>query len=210
MGCGDVPLVPISTGTNNVFPGLVEATVAGLAAGVVAAGLDDADVVRRRKRLDVLVDGELREIALVDVAVSREPFTGARAVWDPGLVDELLLTQAEPGAIGLSAIGGQLAPFGPDDPRGLLIRIGGNGAGVRAAIAPGLVVSVPIREQRWIGPGEGAAFDQRRGTIALDGERELEVYPRHRVEIRLNPTGPRVVNIAAAMRAAARAGLFNY
>ena len=36
--CGDIPLVPISCGTNNVFPYMVEGTVAGLAAGLVAVG----------------------------------------------------------------------------------------------------------------------------------------------------------------------------
>ena len=35
---GDVPLCALSTGTNNVFPELREATVAGLATGLVATG----------------------------------------------------------------------------------------------------------------------------------------------------------------------------
>jgi len=37
-GCRDVPLLPISTGTNNVFPLMMEGTVAGLVAGLVARG----------------------------------------------------------------------------------------------------------------------------------------------------------------------------
>ena len=37
-GCGDVPLVPVSTGTNNVFPVMAEGTLAGIAAGLVATG----------------------------------------------------------------------------------------------------------------------------------------------------------------------------
>ena len=37
-GCGTVPLVPISTGTNNVFPTFLEGTIAGMAAGLVATG----------------------------------------------------------------------------------------------------------------------------------------------------------------------------
>src|SRR5919204_1129909 len=41
---GDVPLMPISTGTNNVFPTMVEGTLAGLAAGLVASGLADGAV----------------------------------------------------------------------------------------------------------------------------------------------------------------------
>jgi len=38
QGCGTVPLVPISTGTNNVFPTMIDGTIAGLAAGLFATG----------------------------------------------------------------------------------------------------------------------------------------------------------------------------
>jgi hypothetical protein len=190
---------------------LVEGTIAGLAAGAVASGRLDGrveGVVRRRKRLEVLVDGEPREIALVDAAVSREPFTGARAIWDVGLLDELVLTQAEPGAIGLSAIGGQLEPVRPDEPHGLLLKIGPGRCAVTAAIAPGMIRVIPIAERRRLAPGEGIRFAERRGTLALDGEREIEFYPRQTVEVRLSADGPRVVDIPGAMRAAAEAGLF--
>ncbi|MCC7106674.1 MAG: NAD(+)/NADH kinase [Chloroflexi bacterium] len=208
-GCGDVPIVPISTGTNNVFPTLVEGTVAGLAAGVVASErLNGSAVVRRSKRLEVFVDGEPREIALVDAAVSRELFTGARAIWDPGLLGELLLTRAEPGAVGLCAIGGQLDPIGMDEPAGLFLRIGEGPCQVTAAMAPGMIRPISIAEHRRLAFGDGLTFEGRLGTIALDGEREVEVRPHHRVEIRLSAEGPYVVDIPAAMGAAARAGLF--
>ena len=36
--CGEIPIMPLSTGTNNVFPESREATIAGLAAGLVATG----------------------------------------------------------------------------------------------------------------------------------------------------------------------------
>jgi predicted polyphosphate/ATP-dependent NAD kinase len=35
---GDVPMLALSTGTNNTFPAVREATIAGLAAGLVATG----------------------------------------------------------------------------------------------------------------------------------------------------------------------------
>ncbi len=38
LGWRDAPLVAISTGTNNVFPQMVEGTIAGAAAGLVAVG----------------------------------------------------------------------------------------------------------------------------------------------------------------------------
>jgi hypothetical protein len=50
--CGQVPLMPISTGTNNVFPQMIEATTAGLAAGLVACGKADA-AVNHAPRIDI-------------------------------------------------------------------------------------------------------------------------------------------------------------
>ena len=80
-GAGDVPIVPISTGTNNVFPQMVEGTLAGIAAGSVAIGVDGVDAaVTRCKRLDIFVNDENVDMALIDAAVSSEMFVGARAV----------------------------------------------------------------------------------------------------------------------------------
>src|SRR5262245_1112407 len=83
-GRDEVPLVPISTGTNNVFPRMVEGTLAGLAAGLIATGAVAEDRgVRRLPRLDVFVDGEFRDLALIDVVTSGHAWVGARALWDP-------------------------------------------------------------------------------------------------------------------------------
>lgn len=93
--CGDVPLLTLSTGTNNAFPDLREATVAGLAGALVASGAVPAEVaLTRNKRLLVrCVAGPNQgreEIALVDVCVSRQRFVGARAVSVlRGLVEEV-------------------------------------------------------------------------------------------------------------------------
>ncbi|MCU0930188.1 MAG: NAD(+)/NADH kinase [Burkholderiaceae bacterium] len=46
--CADVPLATLSTGTNNAFPELREATQVGLAAGLVATGRVEAGVALRR------------------------------------------------------------------------------------------------------------------------------------------------------------------
>ncbi|MFN9943174.1 MAG: NAD(+)/NADH kinase, partial [bacterium] len=48
--CPEVPLLPRSTGTNNVFPVMVEATSAGVAAGLVAAGIVPVAEAARRSR----------------------------------------------------------------------------------------------------------------------------------------------------------------
>ncbi|MDR4151420.1 ATP-NAD kinase, partial [Bacillus thuringiensis] len=79
---GDVPLLTLSTGTNNAFPELREATSAGLAGGLLASGRVPASIgLRRNKRLLVNVpEQQLIEWALVEVAVSPQRFIGARAL----------------------------------------------------------------------------------------------------------------------------------
>ena len=88
-GARDLPMVAISTGTNNVFPVMVEGTTAGMAAGLVANGtvpLDTASV--QSKTIAVIIDGEDRDIALVDVALSKERFVATRAIWDMNTIYE--------------------------------------------------------------------------------------------------------------------------
>jgi predicted polyphosphate/ATP-dependent NAD kinase len=208
-GCGKVPLVPISTGTNNVFPTMVEGTLAGLAAGVVAGGLVDTEAVLcTSKRIEVYLNGELRDIALVDVAVSKEPFVASRAVWDMTSLHEVFLTRAEPLSIGISAIGSRLQAVSMTDDAGLYFRIGPGGTTVLAPVAPGLVSAVAIAEWRHLPLGQRVEIRHHPGTIALDGEREFSVLPGQRVEIMLSSNGPRVVQIETALREANRQGIF--
>ena len=90
-GSRKLPILALSTGTNNVFPVMTEATMAGLAAGVLAsgaipmeAGCLEADI------LEIVVNGECVDMALVDVAVAREAFVErkVRAAIAPGLFVE--------------------------------------------------------------------------------------------------------------------------
>src|SRR5439155_2490737 len=62
--CADVPLCALSTGTNNAFPEMREATVAGLATGLVATGRGGPDALRREAALRVEVDGATPDLAL--------------------------------------------------------------------------------------------------------------------------------------------------
>jgi predicted polyphosphate/ATP-dependent NAD kinase len=201
--CGDVPLVALSTGTNNVLPTMVDGTVAGMAAGLVAGGAVNLDRVSRRvKRIEVQADGA-RDFALIDAAVCLDPFVGSRAIWDPGRVQALVLTRAAPWAVGLSAIGGQLRPLGPDEPAGLYVELG-PGPEILAAIAPGMVARVPVAAWRLVGLGEPLTLTSGTRTVALDGERELAVDGE--VTASVTAAGPRVVDIRATLEAAVRHG----
>jgi predicted polyphosphate/ATP-dependent NAD kinase len=122
--CGDIPLCALSTGTNNAFPELREATVAGLATGLVATGRLGGDgLVRRAKRLEVAVNGgATRDSALVDVAVTADRWVGSRALWRVGSISEALVSFASPGAVGLSAVAA-VAPVPRAAPHGLHLRL---------------------------------------------------------------------------------------
>ncbi len=203
-GCSDVPLVAISTGTNNVFPTDIEGTLAGIAAGSVATGvLTREEVCRRSKRIDIYVDGKKRDDALVDAAVSTQMFVGARAVWDTKTLHAMILTRAEPASIGLSSIGSRLTQIAIDEEHGLYIRRAGepgeNHTTERAPIAPGMISDVEILDWRKILPGEKIEIDTQPGTIALDGEREVELLPNQKVYATLSTDGPWVVDVPKAM-----------
>jgi predicted polyphosphate/ATP-dependent NAD kinase len=203
---GAVPLMPISTGTNNVFPTMVEATLAGLAAGLAARGLADS-AVQHAPRLEVQRAGAAPDIALVDVAVYDERFVAARALWDPTRILEVVLARVEPGSIGLSSIGAHLG-LGSSVDGGLYLRMG-NGQRVLAPIAPGLVTSVNVTEYRALHAGDEVCLWQPQAcTLALDGEREVALRGATEVCVRLKADGPRVVDVRRAVAIAAQAGIF--
>jgi predicted polyphosphate/ATP-dependent NAD kinase len=203
-GVNGVPMLPISTGTNNVFPRMTEGTLAGLAAGAVATGLVSVkNACRRSKRLDVAVDGENVDVALVDAAISRQMFVGARAVWELQSLYSMFLTRAEPASIGLSSIGARLKHIAIDDPFGLYLRFDGEPddtvTRVDAPVGPGLVSSVDVMGWRVLQPGDAIQVPLRPGTVALDGEREVELLPNTEVTVTLDMNGPLVVDVERTM-----------
>lgn len=206
--CGDVPLVSLSTGTNNAFARLGEATVAGLAAGLVAGGrVPHAEACRRNKVL-VVEHGDRRELGLVDVSVTSHDGVGARAVWDVDHVSEVFVAFAEPHAIGLSAIAGLVRPVSRDDAFGLRVAVTpGAATRVLAPIAPGLVQQVGIAHVDRLEPGVTWTVEAAAGVIAIDGERELEFGRGARPTVTLSLAGPLSVEIRQTMAVAAARGL---
>jgi predicted polyphosphate/ATP-dependent NAD kinase len=207
-GCGTVPLLPISTGTNNVFPTFLEGTIAGMAAGLVARGCTGRDAVHRAPRLAVLMDGVEMESALVDVVLSSMPFVGSRAIWDLSTVSEVVLSRVAPATIGMSALGGALLDgFSKGVERsGMHIRLGPGGSQVLVALAPGLIEWVAVTEYQRLAMNDVVRFLPGTGTVALDGEREIELSPKSVVEVQLCANGPFVVNVSAALEGAASGG----
>ena len=208
-GCSSIPLVAVSTGTNNVFPSMIEGTVAGLAAALIAKEMVDVQKVTYvAKQLEVHVNGRMAEIALIDVVVCTELFVGSRALWDPRCIREIVLSRAEPDCIGMSSIGGLLNPIGPRDPQGMYVRLGKGNTSVLAPVGPGLIRKVEIREYRLLSLEEEAILEPAACTIAVDGERQIEVYADQKVSVRLTNRGPCVVDVQRCMYEASRCGVF--
>src|SRR5262249_16469046 len=175
--CGDIPLMSLSTGTNNVFPEMREATIAGIATGLIATGMvPKTEGTLRNKVLRVDVDGHARGLAVVDVSVSNESWTGSRGLWRTEYLRRIFVTFAEPDAIGLSAIAGLLHPVSRRAAHGLRVDVVPAEvapATLKAPIGPGLFASIGVAGVHEIRPGEPHTVTETRGVVALDGEREI-------------------------------------
>jgi predicted polyphosphate/ATP-dependent NAD kinase len=211
LGWRDAPLIPISTGTNNVFPRLMEATVAGAAAALVASGrIPLAEVSRQQKVIRVEIDGEADDLALIDAVLVNERFVGARALLNPENLSSALLTIADPAAVGITAIGGLLNPLTEQADDGMQLEFAAEGEAasvVRAPIAPGYYREIGIREHRRI-PFNQSLRCEGPGVLAFDGERERVLKPGQQATLTVERTGPHVIDVPATMRLAASRGCF--
>jgi hypothetical protein len=207
-GCGEVPILPVSSGTNNVFPQFVEGTLLGLAAAALALERVDPDACCEQVPVMELLgeDGEVADVALVDLAVIDAEEIGSRAVWRPESICELFLARVSPAQIGLSSIGGWFLPRDAAAGKGLYLELGEAGEQVAAPIAPGLIGRVGVVRHGVLADGEVYPIGQREGVIALDGEREVPLEGR-RVFVRYRVSGPQVVNLAQTLEKAALAGM---
>ena len=207
--CGDIPMATLSTGTNNSFPEMREATLSGLAAGLVATGrLNLDDVTRREKRLLVDVNGETKGMALVDACISADMFIAAKAVWQVEQLRELYVTFASSEAIGLSSIASLVHRVGRDEDHGLGMQMDPEAnQKVIAPVAPGLFAQLGI--ERWDELHLGSTWTPTidRGVIALDGEREIEFRAVDNVRLSLDRFGPSVIDVSRALGVAAKHGI---
>ena len=201
-GAGQVPLLALSTGTNNVLPAFVEGTIAGVAAGAVARGQVPIEAVAlRHKWLELFVNGASCDRALVDAVALYGRFVGSRAVWEIEDMRELIVTRADPASIGMSAIAAAIRPLTEIEPAGLALALGGDGGRrIWAAIAPGLVREVTIRAMRTLNLGDAVDIvADEPMVLALDGEREVVLRKGDRAALVLRADGPWMVDTRRVM-----------
>jgi predicted polyphosphate/ATP-dependent NAD kinase len=208
-GRRDIPIVPVSSGTNNVFPVMVDSASAGIAAGLVAQKIvNSKEAIRTHKRLVIVRDDAEVDMALVDAVVLDQRFIGARAIWEMDEVKQIVCTRAEPHYLGLSRIGGNLHPVSADDIHGIYVKLGRGKLRVRASVLPGLFSIVHVEEWQLLEPDEEIEVTYKPSVIALDGEREIIVKSGDNIRIRLQKDGPPVVDIEKTLKEAVKKGYF--
>ena len=192
-GARDLPLLALSTGTNNAFPVMLEGTLAGLAAGAYAM-LDTP--LQSAPLLEIWRNNELVDVALIDVAAV-DDVLGGRAVWEMERVRTLVTTQITPHTIGLSSIGGFLGV----EPAAESVAVGielGAGRTIHAPIAPGVIAPVNIATHAWLKTGDQYDLPTN-AALALDGEREWMSRDGEAWQVRVVADGVRRLDVAAAL-----------
>jgi hypothetical protein len=207
----DAVLLPVSTGTNNVFPEHVEPTLAGAAAGLVASGRVPLDEVAPRAKL-VRVryeDGEER-LGVIDAVLVHDDHPGSLLPFNASKIRRVILSRAEPTSVGMSPIGGLLEPCGKEDDFGVVVRCVAPGEGGRpllAPISPGIYRTAHIEGCERIGLDEPVTLEGP-GLIEFDGDRERVLKEGETAEVRVVRDGPRVIDVARTLRYAAEHGLY--
>lgn len=218
IGWPDITMVAVSTGTNNVFPRFIDGSSAGTAAGLVASGAIEVDsVTRKAKVLRVAIHrdnkapelpaADRNDLALVDVALTTDVHTGARAILDSTRIRAVVAAIATPQSTGLSSIAGRLQPVGRHEPVAASVTLDGHRT-IRAPLVPGSFDDVSIQTCRQLVPGEEVQL-QGPGSLALDGERLQTLSASSYATVTLDLEGPNIIDVEQALLIAASNCLFD-
>lgn len=206
----DLDLIPISTGTNNVFPMLVEPTIAGMVAGLNARAVIDDTHPGLKQAAKVLHVKTPRgvDIGLIDAVLLADDKVGNLLPFDADRLRRMVLTRAEPNAIGMSPIGGFIDPVYAADDQGLRVDMGPGGRIVHAPLSPGLFRSIPVIDTERVALAQPVEFAGP-GVIALDGDRDHDLAAGEVAWVTVRRDGPRVFDTNATMRWAVATGMMS-
>ena len=211
-GWRDIPLIALSSGTNNAFPEMIEATTAGVAAGMIMNGsvnVEEVADICKTVEIQPKEGDRWNELALIDAVGTTDRFVGSRALLNTAHYIFAVLTEADPSNPGTSGIGGCVKSISTEEDAGLLIRFNGRAREkVRALVSPGIVQDISISECQVLKPGEWQQFAGP-FMLALDGERELAIGRSDVVRMKVERNGPRLVDVKRALQLATTRGSFH-
>ncbi len=202
------PLIPISTGTNNTFPYFYDGTIVGSAIGAIAIKEEIAKKsMVQQKRIEILRNEKLYDIALVDVAVIENDFIGSKAVYNSEKIKKIFVSFGEPKSIGLSSIFGFYLPIGRKENAGGFCKLGKNNSSVLAPIMPGKLSKVNIEKIKKVKINEEILIEDKNAILSLDGERKIYTGQTP-FSIRITKSGPVIIDIEKVMELAVNNRIF--
>jgi hypothetical protein len=211
---GAVPVVSISTGTNNVVPTPIDGTAAGVAAGFVASAavpLDEVTYQHGMVEATIQASEDERTIrGLATLGVLDRSFVGARAISKASEFVGGVVSRASPADSGLAGIVGTVDRHTADSSGGVAVRLSSPGDTervVRAIAAPGIVERIGIESCDRIAWGDTVTFEIEQGVISTDGEPSVELTDAT-VQMGPVPDGPRLVRPDRVFERAARDNRF--
>lgn len=204
------PLIGVSTGTNNVYPEMLEGTVVGMAAGAIATGVSNIDEsCKREKRIEIYKAGQLVDIALVDCVISKQKYVGSKAIWNMEDIDMVIVARGHPASIGFSTIVGTSLIVGKDEDFGAFIRVNSGSNRIKVPIAAGTIQELTVDEPKVLKLGESVQFKPNyNGIMALDGEREVPFKIGEHFQIKVTRNGPYRVLVDKTLEIAQKNGFF--
>lgn len=208
-GIVNTPILPVSTGTNNVYPSMLEGTVVGMAAAATSILNKPENTCIKDKCIEVYVNNEKADIALIDAVISSDIVLGSRAIWDTNRIKHVTVTRCHPASIGFSAIAGSIEIVTPEDDFGYSLDLDEEGNSYLVPLAAGMLQEVKTKNEKKCLLDYDYDFNmEERCIIALDGEREVTLKNKDLLTFKITRNGPWRVNPNKVLEVAQKHGLF--
>jgi len=209
----EATILPLSTGTNNVFPVSIEASIAGAAAGLIASQqLRFQETCNRCKQIHLLANpaaSSQADIALIDAVLLKDDDLGSLLPFSAKKLSTLVLTRAEPASVGLSPVGGYLKACGHHDDFGLLVECSDAGkTKLTVPISPGLWQEVGVEDFQRIELDRTIPVNGD-GILAFDGDRSISLGQSDTAILKICRDGPWIIEPEIIMHKASARGLLN-
>ncbi|MDC6450299.1 NAD(+)/NADH kinase [Pseudomonadales bacterium] len=207
--CPDAVLLPLSTGTNNVFPQMVEASVAGAAAGLICSGqVPIEENCYRCKQVHVECDDGTTDLALVDAILLKNDQLGSLLPFSASNISQIFLARSEAASVGISPIGGFILPCGTEDKFGVKLQCKEDAdLQIEVPISPGLYNTIGIESCNRVSLGERTKV-MGPGILAFDGDREIQLGEKQSVTVSIRADGPWIIEPKRVMKAAVSLKVF--
>jgi hypothetical protein len=208
--CPDAVLLPLSTGTNNVFPQMVEASIAGAAAGLICSGkVPVENNCYRCKQIHITSTDGQSDIALVDAILLKNDQIGSFLPFSAANITNIFLARSEAASVGISPIGGFLMPCGAEDNFGVKLRCSESAElQLEVPISPGLYDKIGIESYDKV-ELEDVNSIEGPGILAFDGDREIQLTAGQSALVSIRADGPWIIEPKRIMAAAVKLHAFS-